>query len=126
MNCGTMLTCCPLKKVIKIVMSIDLKIRLMLMTTFSYGTHKSPDHFGCWVVEIFKGDENEIRSANVKRDGSTQKYSINHLYPLELQQLLNESILPCNNVHEAPPVGHLPVETVRRSARLMAQRAKSQ
>ena len=78
------------------------------------------------VVEVFKGDDNKIRSANVKRDGSIQNYSINHLYPLELQQLTNESILPCNNVNETPPVGHLPVETVRRSARLMAQRAKSQ
>ena len=47
------------------------------------------------------------------------------MYPLELQQLTNESILSCNNVDETPPVGHLPVETVRRSARLMAQRAKS-
>ena len=78
------------------------------------------------VVEFFKGDDNKIRSANVKRDGSTQNYSINHLYPLELQQLTNESILPCNNVHEASPVGHLLVETVRRSARSMAQTAKSQ
>ena len=52
MNCGTMLTCCPLEKVLKIVMSIDLKIRLMLMTSFSFFTHKSPDHFGCWVVEV--------------------------------------------------------------------------
>ena len=57
------------------------------------------------VVEVFKGDDNKIRSANVKRDGSIQQ---------------------CNNVDETPPVGHLPVETVRRSARLMAQRAKSQ
>ena len=53
MNCGTMLTCCPLEKVLKIVMSIDLKIRLMLMTSFSYVTHKSPDHFDCW-VELLK------------------------------------------------------------------------
>ena len=36
-------------KVLKIVMSIDLKIRLMLMSSFSYVTHQSPDHFGCWV-----------------------------------------------------------------------------
>ena len=78
------------------------------------------------VVEVFKSDDNKIRSANVERDGSTQYYAINHLYPLELQQLTNESILSCNNVNETPPVGHLPVETVRRSACLMAQRAKSQ
>ena len=62
------------------------------------------------VVEIFKGDDNTIRSANVKRDGSTKNNSINHLYLLELQQLSNET----------PPVGHLPVEPVWRSARLMA------
>ena len=66
------------------------------------------------VVEVFKGDDNKIRSANIKRDGSMQNYSINHLYPFELQQLPNESISPCNNVDEAPP------------ARLMAQKAKSQ
>ena len=36
------------------------------------------------VVEVFKGDDNKIRSANVKRNGSIQNYSINHLYPLEL------------------------------------------
>ena len=63
MNCGTMLTCCPLEKVLKIVMSIDLKMRLMLMISFSYATNKSPDHFGCWVellqssrVMIIKSD----------------------------------------------------------------------
>ena len=78
------------------------------------------------VVEVFKGDDNKIRSANVKRDGSIQNYSINQLYPLELQQLRNESISPCKNINETPPLGHLPVETVWRSSRLMAQRAKSQ
>ena len=75
------------------------------------------------VVEVFQGDDNNIRSANVKRDGSIQNYSINHLYPLELQQITNESISTCKNVDETPPVGDLPVETARRSALLMAQRA---
>ena len=41
---------------------------------------------------VFKGDDNKIRSANVKRDGSIQNYSINHLYPLELQQLTNATM----------------------------------
>ena len=99
-----------------------------LLQFWTYGPEWLKTADSDWPVNELNclGDDNKIRSANAKRDGSIQNYSINHLYPLELQQLTNESISPCNNVDETPPVGHLPVETVRRSARLMAQRAKSQ
>ena len=80
------------------------------------------------VVEVFKCDDNKIRSANVKRDGWVQHYSINHSYPLELEQLTNESLLSCNNdkINETTSVGPLHVKPVRRSVRLRAQNSKSQ
>ena len=59
------------------------------------------------IVDLFHGENNKIHSVNMKRrDGLTQKYSIKHLYPLELTltynfHLLSPELGNLNTIHHA-------------------------